>query len=168
MAKILTPAQAAVALKTLGPMIKLRALRPFGKALSAGRKDAIAGYRSRGIGRNIWRKRQRESSKPPLILKRNRVRLSRTGGGFIGGYTAKGMAGLIELGGQTEKHLLRPKKGKYLVFEGRSGTVFWKGGTHPGGPVKANPALHTAMEKVGAVMVPLLDKTIKEVSRLLF
>lgn len=45
----------------------------------------------------------------------------------------------------TSPHVIRPKKSKYLVFEGSDGMVFTKQVNHPG--MKAQPMLMPAMQK---------------------
>jgi hypothetical protein len=78
------------------------------------------------------------------------------------------MAGLIEAGGRTRGHVIKPKKTGTLVFDGRAGIVFWKGPLqHPGGTVKKSPELQKAMGKVVDRMVPILDGTYAQLSRLL-
>ena len=166
MARTLTMEQASVAMRDFAKQVIKETLVPFRKALSAGRKEAIDGYRGTGVGRALWGKTTRQQSGvPPIILKLSPpARFSRTHHGFIGGYAAKGMAALIETGGRTKRHLMRPVKGDFLVFDGRAGTVFWGGGTHPGGPVGRDPQLQKAMDKAAERMVPVLDATYARIS----
>lgn len=163
MARVLTAQLAAKALKDFARLTKKETLAGMRQELKLGRKKAVVGYHGSGLGRALWAKRRKGG--PPLILKSNPARFSRSGDGFIGGFTARGMAGIIEAGGRTEEHLIKPKRARLLVFEGQSGLVFTKAVRHPGGPVRKNDALTDAMNDVAAALVPTLDTRFARLSR---
>ena len=161
MAKILTFGTAGKLLKEFARLAKAETLLAMRSELKAGRKKAVAGYKKSGIGRAIFRRK----GGVPLILKSNPARFSSSGDGFTGGFTARGMAALIETGGRTEEHPIKPKTAGLLVFPGKSGMVFTRHVNHPGGPVKKDDALQEAMNDVAHALGITLDTRFARLSR---
>lgn len=155
MARVMTAEVAAQQLRVFAEsLVQLETVKGMRQVLKTTRKKAIADYKKSGLGGALWGKRKRGG--PPLILKSNTARFSKSGDGFTGGFTAKGMAGIIEKGGRTKGHDIEAKA-SVLVFEGKTGLVFTQDVDHPGGPVKKNDALTDAMAAAALELGHVLD-----------
>ena len=118
-------------------------------------------YRSRsGLGRALWHATKRPSGKPPLLVKVGRT--SKKGDTYVTGIVVTGMAALIEKGGRTKAHKIRPLTAKRLAFNVGGNAVFAKLVQHPGSTVTptpvARPDLQRAKERIASgLQIALLE-----------
>jgi hypothetical protein len=111
-----------------------------------------------GLGNRIWGKNGSGLNKIVTLVK------SRAAGGQVEtGIKLKGMAAMIESGGQTKPHIIKGKP--YLAFPGKGGSGFTitKRVNHPGAPVRrhdfARQALDRDGQKINAAVAASLQRT---------
>lgn len=132
--------------------VALPAMRGFQAEV---RKRARKGYKSTALGRALWgrgRTSNRSSSRPPLVLKTIRARLSGTQGGFIGGVSIRGIAALIETGGRIERHTIHGRPFLYFNPKGGGSLVRARTVRHPGAQVRKLPAVQSGMVRIRPIV----------------
>lgn len=111
------------------------------------RKEARTGYRGTSIGKKLWGRGKRTGS-PTLSLKTIRAVLSRTERAWVGGIKVKGMAAIMEQGGKTAPHIIRPRVSAYLYFPSRSGGLIKASSVrHPGSQIRRYPVIQRAQKR---------------------
>lgn len=142
----------------------------------AGRKiraEAVASFASSGIGRAIWGGSVSRAGKKAwqksirVVIAFPRVR--REGPNALNiSMHLRGFAGLVEKGGQTKPHTIKPNRAKFLAFEaGRrlgdvlgihgGNKVFTRSVRHPGSKVPRAPFAEPAMRKGVSIVARELD-----------
>ena len=97
-----------------------------------------------GLGRRIWGKKASGINSIVTLVK------ARSAGGLVEtGIKLKGMAAMIESGGQTKPHVIKGKP--YLAFPGKGGDGFTitKQVNHPGAPVRRHDFAKDALDRDG-------------------
>ena len=124
-------------------------------------KEIREAFKKSSLGRNIWGRRRRGKStrKAPLTIRRRgpRRRRASSGGGFAMEWTLKGMTALIEKGGQTRRHTIRPVAGGYISWAEGSA---YREVTHPGGRVHRDPILRKAIKLMRRPLQRLIDRAL--------
>jgi hypothetical protein len=107
-----------------------------------------------GLGNRIWGKKGKGLDSIVTLVK------SRAAGGAVEtGIKLKGMAAMIESGGQIKPHKIVGKP--FLVFPGKSGGVtFAKVVNHPGAPVRAHNFARQALDRDGQKITTSVDKSV--------
>jgi len=171
----ITPQQAQQQLVRIGdPRAIQRAVRnALRRGANAIRKDAIARFRSQGVGRRIFgsRKFRQKHTKGLIGVSRARDR----GDQVELEIYAKGMAAIQEEGGTTAAHTIKPGAFKLkgvpvLVFRVPSGLVITsKAVQHPGATHPRMPHLKPAIEKgipdVSREIVAVMDAHVDKAMR---
>lgn len=120
------------------------------------RKDLI----NTELGRALWtrggRRRRSQGTKPPLVLKTIRARLSRSEGAWVGGIRIKGFAALIEQGGKTDAHIIRARAANKLVFTAGGKLVAVRAVRHPGSIIRKRPFVEKRLRSI----IPVLEATL--------
>lgn len=133
-------------LKGFGPEVMRGLGNAFRRELRHTRSAGLAGFRATTLGRSM------PKAASAGLVKLSRVR--REEGGLAATLSAKGMAGLVELGGRTQPHVIKPRSGGVLALKGGAVPAgpgkrgFATAVRHPGGPVAAHPSLGPAAEGV--------------------
>lgn len=127
-----------------------RAINPvLSEALKMARRGAMTRYRWRGAGRRIWLTKTRGTGIPPLIIKNIKPTYDASADAYVGGLQAIGMAALIEGGGHTKPHAIKPRGGSVagrLVFQVGGRLVFARAVRHPGSPITRTVALEPEVQ----------------------
>jgi hypothetical protein len=125
-------------------------------AVGAARAEAIKGFRATGIGRKLWGARGKGAGAALMVAYKPRPRWSKSQQKVVGGLETKGIPALIEHGGRTKPHAIRPKLAGALagsLFHPVSGSI-----NHPGSNVPKRPQLYPAMRKAAQRIAPYLDR----------
>jgi len=141
----ITPQQAQQQLVRMGdPRAIRRALKnALRRGANAVRKDAVARFRSRGVGRRIFGSRKFRQKDAPISVGRARDR----GDEVELDITAKGFAAIQEQGLRTAAHVIVPKNAPKLVFRVPGGLVITDKVNHPGAMHPRMPSVEPAIEK---------------------
>lgn len=113
-----------------------------------------------GIGRRIWGKNRSGLNSIVTLVKARKAGMD-----VETGIKLKGLPAIIETGGQTKKHLIKPKNAKFLRFPGKGGEGFTmtKLVRHPGSRVGrhefAKDALERDSQKINAAVAASLQRT---------
>jgi len=111
------------------------------------RKEARTGYRGTSIGKKLWGRGRRTGS-PTLSLKTIRAALSRSERAWVGGIKIKGMAAIMEQGGSTAPHIIRPRTAAYLYFPSPGGGLIRASSVrHPGSRIRRYPVIERAQKR---------------------
>lgn len=149
-------------MRKLGRGLTKTITTPLNQTRNKAMKMARDEFRSTSPGRSIFGGRGKSSSsgRPPLIVHAGRsARVSESQGGFLVQMVLEGFAALIEKGGRTAPHLIRPKRSSLLRFEGKTGTVFARAVRHPGGPVHKNPIGEKSIQRAFRTFPNELDRS---------
>ena len=143
-----TPQEIAVTLANFAELKIKEENKAFRRGLSFARTTLVGLYRNQGIGRTLFGKKK---SGLRVLIKRTRV--EDNGRLIKGGLDVRGVARLMEQGGQTKPHQIKPKNAPYLAFKGSRGFVFTKKPVrHPGSRIPRQPqaerALRTAEPRI--------------------
>lgn len=148
--------------------VALPSVRSF---IAEVRKGARKDLRRTALGKALWTKRgrtsRRQGTRPPLVLKTIRARLSRTEGAWIGGIRLKGFAALIETGGRTAPHTIRARSAPALVFRVDGTLIRTQSVRHPGSSIRRRPFIQKRMrgsiQQVQRVMSRNMNRLFKRV-----
>ena len=157
-----------------------------GAVLVSAADQAIERIPQKGIGRKIWGQKNTGLKKLVRVGKVDEV-----GDNMQGTVTAAGLAGLIEEGGRTEEHDIKPRRGGRLLArragENHGRVFFVKAGRfvgpiqrkkrrpkgtvviqHPGGPVEKQGRVLEALEELRPTFThaleEMLDRSMSEVA----
>lgn len=133
-----------------------------GAVRGAGR-GIRSGFRRSGIGQGIWGAR-RIGARPPLVVK---TFTRDVGGDLVAGFEMRGMTQLVEIGGRTEAHLIRPRAGRFLVWESSGGPIFARQVRHPGAAVRPHGIAERGLRQAGPKIRESIDSAITQLKRLI-
>ena len=156
----MTPFQAADALERFlkkEPNLVANAIR---RVVRSARTDGMNRMRSRGIGLALFRRRAFDLRQ---IVKTIRIR--QEGNAIIGGVEVKGIAALIEMGGRTLPHPIKPKLGTMLALKLPQGRVFARAVNHPGSRIPAQPSLRPALNAAMPRLATEIDEALAAAAR---
>lgn len=88
-----------------------------------------------GLGQTVWAKRRGSIPQQVSLIQ---ARVADGGQSLITGVKLKGLARLIEEGGRTKAHQIKPRTAPKLAFKVAGNLVFARGVNHPGSPVRAH------------------------------
>lgn len=156
-------------MRTLRKNLDKVGLPPVRAFTAEVRKAARKRLRATELGAALWtRSGQRarsQGTRPPLVLKTIRARISRSEGAFTGGVLLKGFAALIETGGRTSQHTIRAKNAPYLVFRSRSGAlVRTRSVSHPGSSIRRRPFVQSEIRR----SIPSVERVMRAALNRLF
>lgn len=141
--------------KKLGGAMK-RALRRVGTSVQG---EMIDTARQRGIMRTIFGKKASGARQTAI----SRGKLRDQGSDIVQPIKIKGFAELQEQGGRTKPHVIRPKKGKFLVIGGRP--IFAPEGVkHPGANMPAIPFADRAAQRQAGRLRDEMDKELTKLN----
>jgi len=148
-----SPAQVAVTVRNFDKLKGKAELNAFRRGLTFARGLLVNLYTTHGIGRSIFGKK-----KGGMRLLIKRVKVQDDGNRIKGGLEVRGIAALIELGGKTKAHEIRPKA-RWLAFAptgGRIGSIFGQEARelvfaklvkHPGSRIPKTPQAERALRE---------------------
>lgn len=148
----MTPTEARINVLKLAAELPREYENAMKRVLRRARTVAAGKIRSRGIGRALWGKGR---STATLSLKVERVK--RSGTTLSGGLEAKGVAAMIDQGGMTKPHVIKPKNGTVLALKLPGGRAFARAVRHPGSRIPAQPFMKTAQAAVESDLPKELD-----------
>lgn len=143
--------------------VKKSYLAPFEAEVRAARKEMSEELMKSALGNRLWRGGAKPASTPKLLL--DPVKLRSTSDGMEGGFKILGLAALMIKGGKTAPFRIRPRRGKFLRFDGRSGEVFAQAVQHPGSRVERVNAVEPVLEKRAAAYTPKAARALDEHAR---
>lgn len=160
----LEPKEAARRAKTLGRNLLGAIAKPMNRKRNEAAKVARQDFKTRDPGKSIFASRGRpKTGVPPLIIRGRGARLSKTEGAFLVSIFVLGMAALIEEGGRTKAHTIKPVRGRLLRFETATGNVFTRGPVrHPGSQIPKNAIAKRAVERTFRSLPPEIDRELVE------
>lgn len=159
----MTPAQVGKKLLTLEQRMKRERENALRRTVRRGRAAAQKKLGSRGIGRALWGKGKKPSTRTlhgvghPVL---KTIRVKTTGASMRSGIQARGIAAMIEEGGgRTARHAIKPVLAKALQLKVASlGTVVRDQVNHPGSRIPHEPFLDAALVLAKAELPGELEK----------
>lgn len=100
---------------------------------------------------------------PELLLESSDIR--QVGGELEGEIQARGMAAIVEEGGQTQAHAIVPNSGSVLKLETPTGTFFARQVAHPGSEFQPHGFIEDAVEKADRRAGGVLDRNVQDTIR---
>ncbi len=128
----------------------------FREEMKKARKDIVEGYKKTAIGSRIFKAR----GGPRLLVKTLRSRVQGSGA-YEGGISVRGMAALIEEGGKTKPHPIRPKKRTLLKFDVGAGTAFARRVEHPGSRVPKFPVALNRFRALASTVPQSVERALR-------
>jgi hypothetical protein len=163
----MTPGQAAAALGSSARELSKRVLAPIRKGMRLVVRDSKRGYKNTSLGQALWGRGVGKYGKPSLIVNNLRARRSTSQEAFVAGVQIVGMAAIMEEGGRTKAHPIRPRQAGALYFKGRSGRLIRAGAVeHPGSRIDrrnvAGPLFDRAVAQIERELADTMERTIVE------
>jgi hypothetical protein len=157
----MSPGQVGKKLLTLEQRMKRERENALRRTVRRGRQAAQKKLSSRGIGRALWGKGRKKSSRTlkgvghPVL---KTIRVKTTGGSMRSGIQARGIAAMIEEGGgRTAAHIIKPVLAKALQLK-ETGVIIRDQVKHPGSRIPHEPFLNAALVLAKAELPPELEK----------
>lgn len=144
----MTLEQAAKAIGMSARELSRRVLAPIRKHMRFVVRDSKRDYKATTLGQALWGRGVDKYGKTSLIVKNIRARRSTSQGAFVAGVSVQGMAAIMEEGGRTAPHKIRPRFAKELIFRGRvGGIVRTKEVNHPGSRIDRHAVAERRFER---------------------
>lgn len=158
MSVFISPGEAAKRFRTLAQEIDRQTVNAIRRGQHAARKLAFAEFAKTGIGRAFDKRKKNgqlrdSTSQARAVIKRERVK--KVGTVYIADLRLKGFAALVEAGGQTRPHMIRPKNKPALAWQATSGALagkwlrFRQPVQHPGSRIPRQPFAAAAARRAG-------------------
>jgi len=156
--QVFSPEQMADALDRFGKDAPREQINAIRRAMTFARSIVIKRVRSTGVGRALW---GRKGSGARLMVPRQRV--TRSGGVIHGGLLLRGLAAMIDAGGRTLPHEIKPKKARVLANT-VSGFFSATAVRHPGSRIAAEAFSEAAMREALPRITEEIDKGLQRLA----
>jgi len=168
MATWISPGEAAGRFRKLADLQRRELVNGARRATHVWRKRAFGLFAQRGIGRVFGETavlgRIETTAQARVIIKRERVTVK--GELIETGLRLRGFAALVEGGGTTKPHEIKPKNAEILAWPSVDGMNFARRVSHPGGRIPRNPFTADAGRLSQPDFVREMDKATRKAAEL--